>query len=149
MLDANQLARLSPLARRFRMLFVELLPEVAHSETFTDHYELVIQAAHEEVGPLHVRDDADELTISVGAHHWHVPLYMYEEAPEPERIAQAAERAVTDVRNVLQHRTVLRVTRRDGHIVRTMSYSIDYLGVEPAAAGDSEYLWRGPRVRLL
>ena len=149
MLDDRLFAQLSPLARRFRAEFAEQLSHVVHVETFTDRYELVIPAAHDEVGPLHVRDDGDELTISVGAHHWHVPLYMYEDDPEDERVALAAAMAVTNVRDVLEHRTILRITRSGWRIASTMSYNIDYEDVSPATANDREYVWSGPRVRGL
>jgi hypothetical protein len=148
MLSNEQLNRISPLARHFREQFSREFAQVAYVEEFTDRYELAIPPAHPEVGELRVRDDGDELTISVGPHHWHVPLYLYEDAPEPERARLAAGAAVDGVRDVLEERTILRVTHRGGHLASTQSYSVDHPGVRPPTAEDKEYTWTGPRARF-
>ena len=145
MLDGDQLASLSPLAQQFRSMLTGQLAGVTHTEEFTDRYELVIAPVHPDVGELRVRDDGDELTVSVGLHHWHVPVYLYEEKPEDRRIVLAAESAVDGVRDLLEGRTVLRITRRRGQVVHTTSYSIDYADISPAGPDDTEYLWTGPR----
>jgi hypothetical protein len=148
MLTNRQLQQLSPLAQRFRERFTEELGQLVYAEEFTDRYELAIPPAHPEVGELRVRDDGDELTISVGPHHWHVPLDLYQDAPETQRVPLAADAAVEGVRDVLQERTILRYTRRDGKITSTESYHADYARVRPPTVDDNEYTWRGPRANL-
>jgi len=138
------LEKASPLARRFRALFVERLGHLGYTEEFSDRYELAIAAPHPDVGELRVRDDGDELTISLGPHHWHVPEYMFDGETEARRPDLAAEAAVEDVRGVVEGRTVLRVARRNGRIGSTMTYDPD-AHVPPLAADETEYTWTGPR----
>jgi hypothetical protein len=135
----------SPLGQRFRALFLQQLAYLPYAEEFTDRYELSIPAAHPEVGELRVRDDADELTISVGPHHWHISLYMFDAEPEERRIELAAGTAVDDLRRFVEGRTVLRVEHRNGQVRSTMSYDPDSAAVELPTENETEYLWTGPR----
>ena len=147
MLNDEQLAGLSPLGREFRNRFLRELPSVPHSEQITNRYELVIPPAHPSVGELRVWDDGDELTIGLGEHHhWHVPLYMYDDAAEARRPELAAATAVDDIRRVLEGRTVLRVTRRAGKVVSSTTYDPERSTIAPPTRDDTEYLWDGPRV---
>jgi hypothetical protein len=135
-----------PLAQRFRTLFKAQLGHLPHTESFTDRYEVAVPAPNADLGELRVRDDGDELTISVGPHHWHVSLYQFEEEAEERRADLVAETAVDDVRRVVDGRTVIRVQRRaDGSVGTTSSLDVEYANKRPAAADEVEYLWSGPR----
>jgi hypothetical protein len=147
MLDDKYLSQLSPLARRFRDGFRARL-RVAHSEEFTDRFELVIPAAHPDVGELRVRDDGDELTISLGPHHWHVPSF-HEGTLDGAGLEAAVESAVQSIEDVLEHRTILRVTRRNGQITSTTTYAVNHEGISPPTDADREFVWRGPRLRAV
>ena len=148
MLDEARLKQLSPLGRRFREAFRARLQAVAHSEVLSDRYELVIPAAHPDVGELRVYDDGDELTICLGPHHRHVPSF-HEGPLEGAKLDEAVESAVQDIEDVLEHRTILRVTRRNGQITSTSTYPIDHDGVSPTTDADKEYVWKGPRLRAV
>jgi hypothetical protein len=129
---------------------MEELRDVTYEEHCNEQYELVIPAAHSDVGDLRVLDDGEELTLSLGAHHhWHVALYRYADEPPGDRVRLTADDAVESIRSVLEHRTILRLTLRDGRVISSSTYQIDYAGVRPATADEIEYCWRGPRVRLL
>jgi hypothetical protein len=148
MLDQSCLGQLSQLARLFRERFHARLQTVVHEEHFTDRYELVIRAAHPDVGELRVRDDGDELTISLGPHHWHVPSF-HEGELVGSMLDDVVEGAVQKIEDVLLHRTILRVSWRNGQIRSTMTYSVNHEGVAPVAEWEKDYVWRGPRIRDL
>ena len=137
--------RASPLARRFRGMFAERLGHLQYFEEYTNRYELFVPAAHPDVGELRVRDDGDELTISVGPHHWHVPLDHFDDVTPDARVELAAGVAVGDVQRLVEGRTVLRVQRHGSRIGSTMEYDIDHPHIRPLAVDEVEYLWTGPR----
>lgn len=139
------LGRASPLARRFRNLFVERLGHLPYAEEYTNRYELSVPAPHPDLGELRVRDDGDELTISVGPHHWHVALDRFDHASPGRQVDLAAEAAVGDVQRLVEGRTVLRVQRRDGRVGATMGYDIGHPHIGPPGEDEVEYLWTGPR----
>ena len=150
MLTEQQLASLSPLAQAFRARFRAELGHVAHTETFTNRYELAIPPAHPDVGVLRVYDDHEELTLGLGEHHhWHVSLYHFDSEPPETRVAATADAAVESVRALLEHRTILRLSRRQGRVTGSTTYAVDYAEMPPPGPEDSEYVWAGPRVRML
>lgn len=90
-------------------------------------------------------DDGDELTIGLGEyHHWHVPLYLFADAPEAQRADATAVAAVRDIRDVLELQTVLRVTRRGERVTSSMTYNRERGASERLTDDDSEYVWTGP-----
>jgi len=139
------LKRASPLARQFRALFVARLGHLPYAEEYTNRYELSVPAPHPDLRELRVRDDGDELTISVGPHHWHVPLDDFQDAPADRRVELAADAAVGDVQRLVEGRTVLRVQRRGGRVGATMEYDIEHPHIPPPRPDEVEYLWTGPR----
>ena len=140
-LNDQILERASPAARLFRALFGDQLGYLRHTEEFTDRYELVIPAPHPELGELRVRDDGDELTVSIGPHHWHNSLHLFDEEPELRRSELVAEVTVEDIRRVVQGRTVIRVGRGSGS---TKSYDLGATDVKPPSPDEIDYVWTGP-----
>lgn len=146
MISQSNLQRASPLAREFHERIGVRLRDVEYSEEFSDRYEFSIRARHPAVGELRVRDDGDELTISLGVHHhWHVPEYLFENEPVNRRHVLAAEAAVESVASVLENRTVIRVSRESAHSRGSMSYSRASATVKPLTADEEEFFWSGPR----
>ncbi|MCC6929489.1 MAG: hypothetical protein IT359_10910 [Gemmatimonadaceae bacterium] len=135
-----------PLAERFRALFKTHLGHLPHAESFADGNELVVPAPDAALGELRVRDDGDELTICVGPHHWHVPVYRFQDESEERRADRVAETAVADVRRLVEGQTVIRVRRRaDGSIGRTSSLDAECARELPPTADEVEYVWTGRR----
>jgi len=95
------------------------------------------------VGDLRVRDDIEDLTISVGPHHWHVSLSRFDQEPQEQQVIRAADEAFDDVRAVLADETIIRLRRTDGRIASTMSYGLDYDHRWPLRSDETEYLWSG------
>lgn len=145
-LDEREMARLSPVARSFRLRFAEQLSHVAHREEFTDRFEFVIPPADPEVGELRVWDDGDELTISVGeTHHWHVLLDRFDDQLQERRPDLLARAAVREIQAFLEGRTILRLTRRNGRMMSSMIYDPERARVRPPTNDDTDYLWTGRR----
>ena len=147
MLTDDELSRLSPLAQQFRKQFRYAFPTLLHREEIRNCYELVIPAAHPDVGDLRVRDDQEELTISVGPHHWHVTLSYYEEQTKEPHIpfgAGTANAAIDDLHAILGNVTIFRERNANGRIEHTMSYGPEYSKRSPLLPGEREYRWSGP-----
>ena len=147
MLTDDELSRLSPLAQQFRKQFFYSFPTLPHREEFTDCYELIVPAAHPDVGDLRVRDDEEELTLSVGPHHWHVTLSHFDEQPQEPQIpfaAGAANAAIDDLRAILGNVTIFRMRQANGRSEHTMSYGPEYPRRLPLQPGEREYRWTGP-----
>jgi hypothetical protein len=137
----------SELARAFRALFLAELGSVPHVEDLSDPYQLVIPPAHADVGELRIRDECDELTIYLGAHHhWHIPLYMFEDSPEDQRVNVAARAALESVGRVLEGSTILRLTYRGATVVSSTTYTPEQ-SMEPLSPSEVEFVWTGPRER--
>jgi hypothetical protein len=106
---------------------------------------LTLPAAHPLVGDLVVQDDEGELIVTLGVHHhWHAAPYHHSELPEPDRLAAAAQDALDCIAAVLDGRTVLRISRRDGRIRSTTTYRRDLIDAGPPGSEDEEFIWDGP-----
>jgi len=71
--------------------------------------------------------------------------HLWQNGSIANSIELAAAEAIREIRDVLEDRMILRVTRRQGSVTRTMTYTQD-ADVSPPSAEETEYVWSGPRV---
>src|SRR5688572_6451889 len=119
-LNDDNLESTSPLARRFRAMFLEQFTHLEYVERFTNRYELSIPAPCPELGQLRVRDDGDELTVCIGPHHWHNSLDSFDGESARRQLELVAEATINDIRSVVDGRTAISVRQRGGVIGSTI-----------------------------
>jgi hypothetical protein len=125
-----------------------------------DHPHLVLDAAHEAVGPLTIYDDTDELTLEFGRYyHCHFDGCEFERPPnasERQRLDAAATLAAEYVARILSLSVGVAVHYREDRCIGASLIYLDDAGIDASKLASSSiglyggnvrsdrFLWTGP-----
>ncbi len=112
------------------------------------HPTLVLPSQHDDVGPLSIDDNGDELTLELGTkHHTHFSGYNYDGDSDDSRLLAAAHDAARFAMDVIANRVCFTIDYLDDQCVGSSHFYLDAENTTADTVRETSIGLRGGNIR--